>query len=59
MTIVGRDYLAILSSEVDIKRLFNDRRDILGIQRFALQGATIRDLMVCKDELRRRKSRQI
>jgi len=59
MTAEARDYLAIPSSEVDIERLFSDGRDILGIQRFALQGATITDLMVCKDELRRKKSRQI
>ncbi len=52
----ARDYLTIPSSEVDIKRLFSDRRDILEIRRFALQEATI---MVCKYELRRKKSRQI
>ncbi len=54
-----QDYLAIPSSKVDIERLFSDRRDILRICRFVLKGATIRDLMVCKDELRRKKSGQI
>lgn len=59
MAAVARDYLAIPSSEVDIERLFSGGRDILGIRRFALKGATIGDLMICKDELRRQKSGQM
>ncbi len=59
MAAVARDYLGIPSSKVDIERLFSDGRDILTIRRFALKGATVRDLMVCKDELRRKKSGQI
>ena len=59
MAAAARDYLAIPSSEVDIERLFSGGRDVLGIRRFALKGSTLRDLMICKDELRRRKSGQI
>ena len=59
MAAAARDYLAIPSAEVDIKRLFSDGRDILRIRRFALKGSTLRDLMICKDELRRRKIGQI
>jgi hypothetical protein len=55
MATIARDYLAIPSSEVDIERLFSNGRDILGIRRFALKGATIGDLMICNDELRRKK----
>ncbi len=40
-------------------RLFSDGRDILSIRRFALKGLTIRDLMICKDKLRRKESGQI
>jgi hypothetical protein len=30
---IARDYLAIVALEVDIERLFKDRRDILGVCR--------------------------
>ncbi len=59
IAVATRDYLAIPSLEVDIERLFSNRRDVLRICRFVLKGSTLRDLMICKDELRRRKSRQI
>ena len=59
MAAAARDYLAVPGLEVDIERLFSDGRDVLGIRRFALKGSTLRDLMICKDELRRRKSGQI
>lgn len=55
MAAVTRDYPAIPSSKADIKRLFSNGRDILGIYRFVLKGATIGDLVICIDELRRKK----
>ena len=53
-----RDYLPIPSSEVDIKRLFNVRRDVLGIRRFAISGNTMRTMILLKDTLRMREAGQ-
>jgi hypothetical protein len=52
---IACDYLAILIAEVDIKRLFNDRRNILDIRRWTIQGTIIRVFILLKDELKRRK----
>jgi hypothetical protein len=43
-----RALLAVPSSEVDVKRLFNRGRDLLGIWRFALKGETMRILVLLK-----------
>jgi hypothetical protein len=47
-----RDYLPIPGSEVDVERLFNTGRDMLGIRRFSMSGNTLRTLMMLKDTLR-------
>jgi hypothetical protein len=47
-----RDYLPIPGSEVDVERLFNTGRDILGIRRFSMSGDTLRMMMMLKDILR-------
>ena len=52
MTKVAHDYLAIPTLEVDIERLFNNGRDLLGIRRFAISGNTMRTMMLLKDALR-------
>lgn len=52
MAQAARDYLPIPSSEVDIERLFNIGRDILGIRRFAMNGDTLRTLVMLRDMLK-------
>jgi hypothetical protein len=52
MAQAARDYLAIPSSEADIKRLFSLGRDILGIQRFSMGMDTMRTLVLLKDTLK-------
>ena len=51
MAAAARDYLAIPSSEVDIERLFNVGRDILGIRRFAMSTKTLGMLIILRDNL--------
>jgi hAT family dimerisation domain. len=46
------DYLPIPRSEVDVERLFNTGRDILGIRRFSISGNTLRTLIMLKEALR-------
>jgi hypothetical protein len=52
MAKAARDYLAIPTLEVDIERLFNNGRDLLGIRRFAMSGNTMRTMILLKDALR-------
>jgi hypothetical protein len=47
-----RDYIPIPGSEVDIERLFNTRRDMLGLRRFSMSGNTLGMMMMLKDALR-------
>ena len=47
----ARDYLVIPLSKVDIKRLFNVGRDILGIRRFAMSTKTLGILIILRDNL--------
>jgi hypothetical protein len=47
----ARDYLPIPASEVDVERLFNVGRDVLGVRRFAMSGETLRTVMMLKDVL--------
>jgi len=49
---VARDYLPISLSEIDIERLSNIGHDILGIQRFAMNGDTLRTLIMLRDVLK-------
>jgi hAT family C-terminal dimerisation region len=50
MAAAARDYLAIPASGVDVERLFNKGRDILGIRRKSLKAKTIRMLMLLDHE---------
>jgi hypothetical protein len=45
---IARDLFAIPGTEVDIKRLFSERRDILGIRRFALGRDTMKIVMLIR-----------
>ena len=53
MFTVTRDYLPILGAEVDVKRLFNIARNILGLRRMSMSAETLRALILLKDYLRR------
>jgi hypothetical protein len=46
------NYLSVPEVEVDIERLFNIARDILGLYRALMGGETIRALILVKDYLR-------
>jgi hypothetical protein len=54
MAQAARDYLPIPSSEVDIERLFNIRRDILGIRHFSMNGDTLRTLIMLRNVLKKK-----
>jgi hypothetical protein len=56
MAQAARDYIAIPASEVDVERLFNVGRDVLGIRRFSMSGNTLRTVMLLKDALRRQEA---
>ena len=47
--IVARDFLPILGFKVDVKRLFNIIRDILGIWRMFISAKTLKALILLKD----------
>ena len=47
--IVARDFLPILGFKVDVKRLFNIIRDILGIWRMSISAKTLKALILLKD----------
>jgi hypothetical protein len=49
MAQVAQDHLAIPAAEVDIERLFNNRRDVLGVRRFSMKGKTLGTLLRLKD----------
>jgi hypothetical protein len=53
MAIITQDFLGILRAEVDIKRLFNISREILGLRRYFITTETIRALILLRDYLRR------
>jgi hypothetical protein len=52
MFAVARDYLLILGAEVDVERLFNITRNILGLRRMLMSAETLRALILLKDYLR-------
>jgi hypothetical protein len=53
------NYLVILGSEVDVERLFNIRREILGLRRYSMTTETMRALILLRDYLRREKEAQV
>jgi len=53
MFAVARDFLLILGAKVDVKRLFNIARDILGLRRMSMSAETLRALILLKDYMRR------
>jgi hypothetical protein len=52
MAKVPQDHFAIPAAEVDIERLFNGRRDVLGIRRFSMKSKTLGTLLRLKDAAR-------
>lgn len=59
MFAIARDYLAIPGAEVDVERLFNMAREILGLRRTAMTSETLRTLILLKDHIRRQASGQV
>jgi len=59
MFAVARDYLPIPGAEVDVERLFNIARDILGLRRMAMSSGTLRALILLKDHMRREVAGQV
>jgi hypothetical protein len=58
MSQASHDYLSVPAFEVDIERLFNVGRDILGIRHFSMSGDTLRMMILLKDALRMQESKQ-
>ena len=56
---VTRDYLPIPRAEVNVKRLFNIIREILGLRRALIATETLRALILLKDFIRREVARQV
>jgi hypothetical protein len=56
---VARDYLPIPGAEVDVERLFNIAREILGLRRTSMSAETLRALVLVKDYLRREAAGQV
>ena len=56
---VTRDYLPILGAEVDVKRLFNIAREILGLRQTSMSIETLRALVLVKDYLRKEAAGQV
>jgi hypothetical protein len=50
---VTRDYLPIPGAEVNVERLFNIAREILGLRRALMSAETLRALILLKDYIRR------
>jgi hypothetical protein len=50
-----REIFAIFASEINYKRLFNKRKDLLGIRRYAISKETIKIIMLLKGALRSKK----
>jgi len=59
MFAVARDYLPIPGAEVDVERLFNIARDILGLRRMSMSAETLRALILLKDYMRREADGQV
>ena len=52
MALAAREFLAIPASEVDCERIFSEARDLLGVRRYAMNGETMRTMMLLKGALR-------
>jgi hypothetical protein len=59
MFAVIRNYLLIPGAEVDVERLFNIARDILGLRQMAMSSGTLRALILLKDFIRREVAGQV
>jgi hypothetical protein len=59
MFAIARDYLPIPGAEVDVKRLFNIARDILGLRRMSMSAETLGALILLKDYMRREEAGQV
>jgi hypothetical protein len=59
MFAVARDYLPILGAEVDVERLFNVARDILGLRCMLMSAETLRALILLKDYMRHEAAGQV
>ncbi|EED22636.1 conserved hypothetical protein [Talaromyces stipitatus ATCC 10500] len=51
MAAAARDYLAVPAAEVNVERVFNTGRDLLGLRRWSLSSGTMRKLLILKDSL--------
>jgi hypothetical protein len=56
---VARDYLPIPGAAVDVERLFNIAREILGLRRASMAAETLRALILLKDHIRREAAEQV
>jgi len=56
---VARDYLPIPGAEVDVERLFNIAREMLGLRRASMAAETLRALILLKDYIRREAAGQV
>jgi hypothetical protein len=56
MSQVAKDYLLIPPAEVDVERLFNEGRDLLGLRRHSMSPETMRAVMFARYEYRRQNS---
>jgi hypothetical protein len=56
---VARDYLPIPGAEVDVERLFNIAREILGLRRALMSVETLRALVLLKDHIHREAAGQV
>jgi hypothetical protein len=56
---VARDYLPIPGAEVDVERLFNIAREILGLRHTSMSAETLRALVLLKDYIRREAAGQV
>jgi len=59
MYAVARDYLPIPGAKVDVKRLFNIAREILGLRHALMNAETLQALILLKDYIRRIAARQV
>jgi hypothetical protein len=59
MFAIARDYLPIPGAEVDVERLFNIVRDILGLRRISMSAESLRALILLKDYIRRQVAGQV